>query len=268
MITRQDVFFIGCLVVLALFIWLRDTTWISSTDDTIPILVALPLFFWFGRPWKLTNNPPPVSWVQVLLITLTFLVGIVSNLTIILATAWTLLLWTWLSPRLDTHYRDSVKKLLILPFLAFPWMTLDAVNLGWWFRLSGAWTTSQIYLMAGLDVTREGTQLLVNHLSLSIDSACAGLNTLQSMLIIGSSVAFLILGNSSRYWWNLPLLFVMAWLANLLRILTLSTAALVISPDFAMGPFHTWGGWFVLIIMFLLCWLIFSLQEPKPTNLQ
>ena len=83
------------------------------------------------------------------------------------------------------------------------------------------------------------------------------------MLIAGSVVCYLILGNSSRYWWNLPLLVVMSWLANTVRIICISAAAIWISPKFATGEFHMWGGWAVLLLMFCLCWFIFSLQEQK-----
>jgi exosortase len=160
----------------------------------------------------------------------------------------------------------SIKKLLILPLMAFPWVALDADRVGWWFRLSGAWAAAHFFKLLGYDVQQEGTQMIVNKLLISVEAACAGLNTLQSMLIAGTVVCYLILGETNRYWWNLPVLVIMSWVANTARIIFISTAALTISPKFATGEFHVWGGWAVLIVMFCLCWFIFALQKPKDIS--
>jgi len=263
----SDAPIIGCLIMLAVFIWLRDTTWISSSDDTLPILVAIPLFIWIGSPWHFKDNPetPSLGWIA--LTAFLFLVGIAINSTLLLTLSWCALLWAWLSKKVTNESLPTLKKLMILPLMAFPWISLDADRIGWWFRLSGAWTTAQFFSLLGLDVKQEGTLLNVNGLPISVEVACAGLNTLQSMLIAGSVVAFLILGDTKRYWVNLPLLVVMAWVANTLRIILISAAALLITPAFSKGNFHVFGGWVVIMLMFCLCWFIFSLQEPKePQN--
>jgi len=49
-----------------------------------------------------------------------------------------------------------------------------------------------------------------------------------------------------------------AWLANTLRVVMLSTVALTFGADAANGWFHEWGGWLVLIVMFGLCGLAFA----------
>ena len=148
--------------------------------------------------------------------------------------------------------------------MSFPWVTLDMQQLGWYFRLSGAWTTAKIYTLLGYDVKYGGTTILIDQLPISVEAACAGLNTLQSMLIAGSVVAYIVLGETKRYWPNIALLVVMAWVANTSRILVLSAVALAFGREFALGAFHTWGGWFILVVMFILCWLLFELQVPKP----
>jgi exosortase len=263
---NTDYLIILCLLAYACFIWLRDTTWMTSSDDTLPILVAIPLFYWMGSPWKFKENRDPITIHQIAICVLLFLLGIVLNITLILTISWTYLLWIWLSSRLPQEKLSSVKKLLVLPMMAFPWVSLDADRIGWWFRLSGAWAAAHFFSLVGAQVTREGTTLVVNQMPISVEVACAGLNTLQSMIIAGSVVAYLTLGNSSRYWWNLPLLVVVSWLANTTRIILISIAALVISPKFALGNFHQFGGWAILVLMFCLCWLIFSLQETKETG--
>ena len=251
------------LFLYAAFIWFRDTVWISTSDDTLPILVAIPLFFWIGSPWDFRDTPLPYSRKLFIAAVLLFLSGIALNLTFLLTVSWCLLLWNWISSHVTEGMLSDAKKLMILPLMAFPWIALDANRLGWWFRLSGAWATEHFFSILGADVTREGTLLVVNQVPISVEVACAGLNTLQSMLIAGSAVCYLILGNTNRYWFNIPLLFGMAWLANTLRIILITAAAVWISTKFAKGNFHVLGGWMVILFMFALCWLIFSLQEPS-----
>lgn len=266
-LTKQDFAVLLALGLLAVFIWLRNTDWMTSSDDTLPILVALPVFYWLGMPWDLLDQAEGDFPVKgVLLAVGLLLIGIITNFTLLLAIAWTYLLWLWLKRRTPASHHPSIQKLLILPILSFPWVTLDLQTLGWYFRLSGAYITAQVFHLIGLDVKYEGTNLLVNGLPIAVEVACAGLNTLQSMLIAGSVIAFIILGETNRYWWNLPVLFVMAWFANTARILMISSVGLIAGPEFAMGAFHTWGGWFILLLMFLGCWLVFQLQEPKSNE--
>ncbi len=264
--TRRDYSIITLLAILAGFIWLRNTSWITTFDDTVPLLIALPLFIWLGSPWKFKKEEDPLSGKWLVLTAVLFLTGILFNLTFILGLGWSALLWTWLSSRVEPGSNPSLSKLFVLPIMAFPWVIMDATNLGWWFRLSGAWVAAKFFILTGSDVQYAGTSVVINGLPISIEAACAGLNTLQSMLIAGSVVAYLLLKDTNRFWWNLPLLFIMAWAANTLRIILLASAALLVSPEFALGSFHTWGGWLILMVMFGMCWAIFSLQEPRTES--
>ncbi len=254
------------LALLAGCIWLRDINWSSTSEDTLPILMALPLFVWLGWPWQFNEKPKELSTSLILSSALLWLLGITLNITLLLALGWTLLLWTWLATRIAPQSYARTKKLLVLPLMAFPWISLDAGQLGWWFRLSGAWITGQFFSLLGLDVSQEGTQLLINHLPISVEVACAGLNTLQSMLIAGSALAFLLLGETNLYWINLAVIVGMAWIANTLRIIIISFVGLWLGAETAMGVFHTWGGWVVIVLMFGLCYAVFHLQAPQTTT--
>ena len=263
---NRDYLFSVVLIILATFIWLRNMHWISSDDDTLPILIALPLFIWLGTPWSWRSDSPPLSSRRIVCAIGCFLLGIITNITLLMALGWTWLLWLWLSSRVNPESLSSVKKLLVLPLMAFPWVTLDAQTVGWWFRLSGASVAAKLFSYGGLTVIHEGTHLSVNGLPISVEAACSGLNTLQSMLIAGSIVAYLQLRETSTYWWNLLWLPLMAWIANTIRIIAICLVGLAISREFAMGPFHDIGGWIIIFLMFCLCWLLFSLQQPKSTK--
>lgn len=259
--------FIG-LALLGVFIWLRDTAWYSTAEDTLPVLVAIPLFIWLGTPWKFQDDLQLQETKWLVAFGVCFMVGIALNITFLLALGWCFLLWRWLSSRVVPESKDPLLKLMVLPLMAFPWVALDADRIGWWFRLSGAWTTAEFFTLLGFEAHQEGTQLLINKLPISVEVACAGMNTLQSILIAGTVANFIILGKTSRYWWNLPMLVGLAWVSNTLRIIFLSAIALAISPEFAMSSFHTFGGWLVLVVMFLLCWALLAAQEPKPDNVK
>lgn len=251
------------LLFLAIFIWMRDLAWVTSSDDTLPILVSLPLFVWLGMPWKWSSSPPEYSKDLLVVGVCFFCAGIGLNITFLLTIGWVVLMTVWMKARLQKETLSHYYKLLVLPIMAFPWIALDFDSLGWWFRLSGAWVADNVFSWTGFDVSREGTLLKINGLTISIEAACAGLNTLQSMLISGAVVAYLILGNTSHYWFAFPFIFLMAWVANTIRILVICVIGLLVSPEFIMGPFHIWTGWFVLILMFGICWFSLSLFEPK-----
>lgn len=258
---KNDYWIAVGLAALALFIWLRDTSWMTSSDDTLPIVVALPLFVWLVAPWKWSGWPPVYSEKMLVCAVLLLVAGIGLNITFLLALGWVILLMTWLSARLQKETLADVYKLLILPLMSFPWISLDLNRVGWWFRLSGAWIAEFVFASMGYSVVREGTLLDINGVPISIEVACAGLNTLQSMLIAGCIIAFILLKDTWRYWLSIPIIIMVAWAANTLRIIFICLLALLISPAFVMGSFHIWGGWGVLMLMFALCWLVLSLLK-------
>ena len=78
------------------------------------------------------------------------------------------------------------------------------------------------------------------------------------MLVAGTVLAFAQLGDRRGYWVAVLSLPVVAWSANTLRVIVLSTVALTYGTPAAQGWFHEWGGLFALVAMFALCWGIFA----------
>jgi exosortase/archaeosortase family protein len=262
----RDLLWLAGLGCLAAWIWLRDPVWQAQAADTLPILAALPLFAWLGAPWRLAINARPPSAWSLLSGGVLLLAGALGNLTLFMAFGWTLLLWAWLQPRLDPARAGPVRRLLVLPVMAFPWIAGDADVLGWWFRLSAASTAESIFAGLGLSVTRIGTNLVVQGAPIAVAPACAGLGTLQAMLLAGCALAYIYFGREGglRYWLSLPALVVVSWLANTLRVLTIAAAALSFGPAFAAGKFHQVGGLAVILTMFCLCVGVFTLLRRLP----
>lgn len=258
---QADRIFLGVLGVFVVFIWIRSTRWMDSAADSLPILAALPVFVWLGGPWRFRDGDWGLNSNWLLVAGICFALGLAGNLTLLLAMSWTASLWAWLSQRVEQEQVSQVKYLLPLPLLAMPWVVLDGAAIGWWFRLSGAEVTAAFFKLLAFDVVHDGTLLVVNGKPISVEAACAGLNTLQSMLIAGVALAFVLLRSRRRYWWNVALLLPLAWLANTLRIIVLSAAALTFSSGFVSGTFHDLSGWLVILLMFLGCWGLFAWQN-------
>lgn len=260
---KYDYHLIFVLLAFFGFIWIRDLSWISFAEDALPIIVSIPLFIWLGRPWRFTTETVSPKGRFLLLSVVAFTLGVVTDLTILFAVSWVILLWFWLSSRLTRDRLTSVKRLFILPFLAFPWLLQDGQIIGWWFRLSNAWVTAHSFTLMGFNVAHEGIQLFIQGLPIGVGAPCSGLNLLQSMFIAGAFLAYIQIGTKRTYWLNLLLLIVFAWVANILRIIVISIAALTLGSQFASGLFHTWGGLLVIVLMFIISWLIFSIQQNK-----
>jgi len=255
----RDFLWLAGLLALAAFIWLRDRTWISSVDEVLPLLIAPFLFLWLGEPWRgWRAEYSSVKLPNFTMGVLVFVLGLALDLTFLLAAAWTILLWAWLSEKISDEKTASTRRLLVLALLAFPWLTLDLPSLGWWFRLSAAWSAEHLFMVLGFTVARDGTQIIVQNFPVDVSAACAGLKVLQAALVAGSVLAFVLLARSRWYWPAVAVLPVAAWLANTLRVVMLSTVALTFGADAANGWFHEWGGWLVLVTMFGLCALLFA----------
>lgn len=260
---------IGALALAALgaFIWLRQGGLPMTMADALPLFASPVFFFSLGGPWvwRAESEARPAHSVNTpILATLLLAAGLAVDLTLPMAAAWTLFFWIWIRHFALPHPAIDRRRLLVLPILAFPWLFTDLHTLGWWFRLSGAGVSAWLFSSAGFGVEQEGTRLLVQGVPLTVDEACAGLGTLQAMLVAGSLPAFHYLGRSPLYWPAILSLVPLAWLANCLRILLLGTAALTFGSDAARGWLHGWGGVAVIALAFLLAVAAFSSLSPKP----
>ncbi|MEO1857455.1 MAG: archaeosortase/exosortase family protein [Rubritalea sp.] len=256
---------IAYLIATAVWIWLRDLSWLGSVEDTLPVLCALPISWWLGQPWKRLTNPSERSTSALVIGCLLIIGGVVADLTLLMTLGWTALLFRYL----ESSFAPSgcgLRRLILLPILAFPWIATDFNIIGWWFRLSGAWMSAQLFSLVGFSVEQQGTFVTVEGLPVSIEAACSGLNLLQSLLIAGSALAILKLPSSRRFWIAIALLPLIAWLTNTVRILFITVIALTFGVDFAVGLFHTWGGILVIVLMFIVCWKVFQWLQNGSTD--
>ena len=249
---------LAALVILGVFIWLRELDGKATAAEMLPILATFPLYLLLTLPWKQRLEPgsrPPASLFAGAIL---FAAGVAADSNLALAVAWVALL----DGLQRVFFQKIPRRFLLLPFLGFPWVTQNLDSLGWVFRYTGAGAVQILFTLLGLTVHREGTLLYVQNLPLSIEPACAGLNVLQSMLIVGTFlICFTIRKPGWRFWAAVAALTPLAWIANTARIFTLGCAGVLFGPEFARGWFHQWGGWLVLCLMFLLCERVFRLMR-------
>lgn len=260
-----DLLYLLFLAVSGAGIWVRDTAWLSAADETLPILAAIPLFVWLGAPWRFRENSYPLPHRPLVVAALLAAVGIATDLTILLASAWTLSLWTWVKARVGGE-AVILRRLAILPFMAFPWVALDLAPVGWGFRLSAAWVADQVYGAAGFSVLREGTILQVNSIPIEVAAPCSGMNSLQAILLGGMVLTWMEFGRNRLYWWLVASLPLMAWVANTMRVCSVIATAVVLGPDAARGSLHQIGGWAVVLVVFgawslMLKWIARTFQK-------
>lgn len=237
----------------------------TTLDQLIPALAGLPLFAWLGGPWKLRPTPIRVKGRYVAPCLLVMLFGFVANVIVMIAAAWTVLLWVALNSYAEPDENRPLGRLMLIPFLSIPWVLLDGQWIGILFRLTGAWVSEWAMAMTGAEVMRSGTLLYVDNTCVSVEEACAGLGTLHSMLLGGAVLAYAMLHRQRHFWWHAPIIIVAAWLANTMRVALTGLIAVHFGPQYATGWFHEWQGWFVLLVMFAVCSAAFTLlKSPTP----
>ena len=248
---RSDVGRSLFLVGLGVTAWITGISGRAESLERLPVIAGLPLFFWLGAPWKLLPHRD-VSLRTLACGSALFSIGMATGLMSVLAAGWTVCFWSWLGSRLDDDKRRSVRRLLILPFLSFPWIATDLHAVGWWFRLSAAWVTETAFSPLGFEVVRaQGTHVEIDGLPVSVGAPCSGLGTLQVLLIVGTVIAHRLAGSGNRrFWAGLPLFIAASWLANTARVLVVATAGVLVSAGFAAGHFHTFAGLVVVGLVF------------------
>jgi len=243
---RDDFIFLGVLIAGAIWIWVRDLAWLSAVEETLPVLASLPLFIWLGAPWRFKEGTWSLPFRS--LVTAAFLVvgGWALDMTLLLAAGWTFALWTWIHQRVSDE-TPLLRRLAVLPLMAFPWVTLDLMPVGWWFRLSASWVADHAYSATGFSVLREGTNLVVSGIPIEVAAPCSGMNSLQAILMGGLVLTWIELDKSRWYWWIVASLPLLAWTANTIRVCSIIAMAVVWGPDAASGSLHQIGGWAVVL---------------------
>ena len=250
-------FLFPLLLLIAVWLWIRDLRWYTQSPDTLAILCVFPLAWWIGGPFRWKSEPDPLPLFWLCLGFTGIVLGLAGNILFLAAVGWGVALTVLAKSQLQAtgipFHRQA-----FLWILGFPWVVLDFNALGWWFRLSGAMVTEFLFGVMGFAVLREGTFVTIEGFPISIEAACSGLNLLQALLIGGVILALFYLRKETPFWMGILLLPLFTWVANTLRILMITAVGLSFGIEVASGLFHTWGALLVVALMVGLTALCFQ----------
>jgi len=111
-------------------------------------------------------------------------------------------------------------------------------------------------MMVGIPVLREGNVITLATTSLEVAEACSGIRSLISLVTLAIVFGYLA---DSRIWARVALAVSavpVAIVANGVRVAGTGVAAHHLGLEAAMGFFHTFSGWLVFLVAFVLLFLV------------
>ena len=250
------------LALAAVGIWARDTKWLDTPADTLPLAFGLLLAFLLGRPWK--PAPRALSKNEKIILAAggaAFAIGWVVSSVTTLSISWALLCMVWMNSSFAPEPRRG--RILWIALFSFPWLVLEWNSIAWAFRLSSAAAGELLFNLAAIPSSRDGTSLNVMGVPIEIEAACAGWNLLQLTLLTGVTFGVYEITSDKRFTFLLLLLPVLVWIANFVRILILTGIALSFDTEVARGTVHGLTGLAVLCVMLAMTKGLCMLLEPS-----
>jgi exosortase len=129
---------------------------------------------------------------------------------------------------------------IILNTITFPLQLLAA-------KLS----TASLQLI-GLPVYREGNIIFLPHSTLEIVEACSGIRSLVSLLALAVVFAYMTQRHTGKRWVLVASAIPIALVANAFRIWGTGVLAFLYGTKIAEGFYHTFAGWLVFVVAFVL----------------
>ncbi|MCB1119393.1 MAG: exosortase/archaeosortase family protein [Chlamydiia bacterium] len=217
--------------------------WFRQGGDPIA-LTAFPLIYMLGKPWQLSPRFCPRPFFAASLL---FVSALIIDSTFMFAVSWISLVYS-LYAYIPPH---RYQKLLLLAMLGFSWIDSDLEFLGFLFRYTGALATATLFSLFKYPVAQMGTGFLIDKQAFFAEAPCSGLNTLHIFLLIGLAWSYAHQKDSPHFWRNIPLIILLTWLTNTVRMALLTTLILFVSPIFVAGSAHTLVGLFAFCLTFL-----------------
>jgi exosortase len=113
---------------------------------------------------------------------------------------------------------------------------------------------------AGIPVLREGNIMVLSNTSLEVAEACSGIRSLVTLLTLGIMYGYFTDSRSSIRILIAASTVPVAIVANSLRVAGTGIAAHYWGPAVAEGFFHTFSGWLVFVVAFLMLFAIARLM--------
>jgi exosortase len=117
--------------------------------------------------------------------------------------------------------------------------------------LAAKFSTMSLQLV-GLPVYREGNIVFLPHTTLEIVEACSGIRSLVSLLALAVVFAYVTQRQIGKRWALVVSAIPIALVANAFRIWGTGVLAFLYGTKVAEGFYHTFAGWLVFVVAFVL----------------
>ncbi|MGE3957973.1 MAG: exosortase A [Vicinamibacterales bacterium] len=234
-------------------------------------IVPLALFFAWERRQRLVHTPPQPSALGLLVVagslavlvagtlgaelflTRIAIVGLIAGVTLFVA--------GWQHLRILSFPITFLLLMIPLPAILFNEVAFPL-------QLLASQFGETALRLFGIPVLREGNVITLANTSLEVAEACSGIRSLVSLLTLGIVLGYF---TDSRTWTRTVIAIAtvpVAIAANGLRVAGTGIAAAYVGPEAATGFLHTFSGWLMFILAFVL---LLAIQQaifrvfPEPT---
>ncbi len=134
-------------------------------------------------------------------------------------------------------------------------------------QLFAAKTAAFCLFNFGIPVLREGNVIALAGTTLEVAEACSGIRSLQALLALGTVYAYFTQSSMWKRWTLVLLSIPIAIVANAFRVTGTGVLAHYWGPQAAEGFYHTFSGWLIFLVAFVLLlacgWLLSRVGLPQ-----
>ncbi len=150
-----------------------------------------------------------------------------------------------------SYLRELAFPLVFLVFMIpLPAIVLNAVAFP--LQLFAAQSATFCMQVAGIPVLREGNTIVLSNTTLEVVEACSGIRSLQALLALGAVYGYFTQKAVWKRWALLALSIPIAIVANAFRVAGTGFLAHFIGAEAAQGFYHSFAGWVVFAVAFVL----------------
>ena len=236
----------------------RHLVWQWADDDDYThgfLILPLALYFAWERRDRLRRIAPRPSWLGAVVLAVGLLVLVVGSvgaelflqrfsLVIVIAG----LVWLILG---SAFLRELAFPIAFLVFMIpLPAIVMNAIAFP--LQQFAAQSATLCMEVAGIPVLREGNTIVLSNTTLEVVEACSGIRSLQALLALGAVYGYFTQRSAWKRWALLFLSVPIAIAANAFRVAGTGFLAHLIGPEAAQGFYHSFAGWIVFAVAFVL----------------
>jgi exosortase len=240
-------------------LWGLGSDWNNDPDYSHGFLVPFLSVYFIWERWNvLTDETPSPSFWGIGLLSLglfSLVVGLIGaelyvqrTSLIVVLSGLVLLILGWKS-----------LWLLSLPigFLIFmiPLPAIVVNTIAFPLQLFAAQAATFCLFSLGIPVFREGNLIMLASTTLEVAEACSGLRSLLSLLALGTVYGYFSQNVMWKRWMLVVLSIPIAIIANAFRVAGTGILAHYFGAEAAEGFYHTFEGWLVFVVAFVLLFL-------------